>query len=45
MNRFRPNIVVRGEAPFAEDGWGGLRVGGLELSLQKPCGRCKVGIM
>ena len=42
MNRFRPNIVVCGDAPFAEDKWVHLNAGELELNLRKPCGRCKV---
>jgi uncharacterized protein YcbX len=42
MNRFRPNLVVRGTEPFAEDGWRTLRVGALELDVVKPCGRCVV---
>ncbi|KAK9839441.1 hypothetical protein WJX81_002347 [Elliptochloris bilobata] len=42
MNRFRPNIVVSGGSPFAEDKWVYLRAGDLELNLRKPCGRCKI---
>jgi len=42
MNRFRPNLVVRGCAPFAEDGWKRIRIGGLELDVAKPCDRCLV---
>ena len=45
MNRFRPNIVVRGDAPFAEDKWVYLHAGELELNLRKPCGRCKARIL
>jgi len=40
MNRFRPNVVVSGSQAFAEDGWRELRVGGLELTIVKPCARC-----
>lgn len=40
MNRFRPNLVVSGSDPFAEDGWRELRVGALELTVVKPCARC-----
>jgi uncharacterized protein YcbX len=29
MNRFRPNLVVDGVAPYAEDGWRSVRVGGV----------------
>jgi hypothetical protein len=40
MNRFRPNIVVSGAEPHAEDGWSQIRVGGLEMAVVKPCSRC-----
>jgi uncharacterized protein YcbX len=40
MNRFRPNLVVSGSEPFAEDGWRELRLGPLELTVVKPCDRC-----
>jgi len=40
MARFRPNLVVEGSEPFAEDSWRRIRVGGLELRLVKPCTRC-----
>ena len=40
MNRFRPNIVVRGAVPYAEDNWKTLRVGGTTLRWIKPCTRC-----
>ena len=42
MNRFRPNLVVAGSAPYAEDGWGEIRVGEAVLRGVKPCGRCQV---
>jgi uncharacterized protein YcbX len=42
MNRFRPNIVVVGSAPYAEDGWRDIRVGEARLRGVKPCGRCEV---
>lgn len=40
MHRFRPNLVVRGCPPFAEDGWTRVRVGAIELEIVKPCARC-----
>jgi uncharacterized protein YcbX len=40
MNRFRPNLVVEGCAPFEEDRWRRIRVGGAILRLVKPCDRC-----
>jgi uncharacterized protein YcbX len=42
MNRFRPNIVVRGCEPFAEDTWSRIRVGKIEMAVVKPCARCVV---
>jgi len=42
MNRFRPNIVVDGPglAPYEEDHWQELTVGGLHAFVTKPCDRC-----
>lgn len=40
MNRFRPNLVVRDSAPFAEDGWKRIRIGEAVLRLIRPCIRC-----
>ena len=42
MNRFRPNLVVKGAGAFAEDGWGEFAVGAARLRMAKPCGRCQV---
>lgn len=42
MDRFRPNIVLRGTRPFEEDGWGEFAAGGAALRMAKPCGRCQV---
>lgn len=42
MNRFRPNLVVRGAKPFEEDAWNRIRVGDVELAVVKPCARCEV---
>lgn len=42
MNRFRPNIVVSGCAPFAEDGWRQIQIGDLRFGVVKPCARCAV---
>jgi uncharacterized protein YcbX len=42
MNRFRPNLVVRGCEPFAEDTWNRIKVGDVELAVVKPCVRCVV---
>jgi uncharacterized protein YcbX len=40
MNRFRPNVVVRGSDPYAEDGWKRIAVGDMVLEWIKPCTRC-----
>jgi uncharacterized protein YcbX len=40
MQRFRPNLVVRGCAPYAEDHWRRIRIGGVGFRLVKPCSRC-----
>lgn len=40
MNRFRPNVVVRGCEPFAEDTWKQIRIGELVLDVVKGCDRC-----
>lgn len=43
MNRFRPNLVIAGCAPHAEDGWRTLRIGdGLLFHVVKPCARCTI---
>lgn len=42
MNRFRPNLVIRGCEPFAEDGWRHVRVGSVTFRVVKPCARCKI---
>lgn len=40
MNRFRPNLVVRGAAAWDEDRWTKLRIDGLAFDGVKPCARC-----
>jgi uncharacterized protein YcbX len=42
MNRFRPNIVIKGCAAFEEDTWKRIKIGGIEMALVKPCPRCVV---
>jgi len=45
MQRFRPNIVIAGSEPWAEDSWKQLRIGGeqgIEFSLMSACSRCIV---
>jgi uncharacterized protein YcbX len=40
MRRFRPNMVVSGTDPWAEDHWETLVAGSLSLTVAKPCSRC-----
>jgi uncharacterized protein YcbX len=40
MLRFRPNLVVAGTEPHAEDRWKRIRIGTLEFDVVKPCTRC-----
>ncbi|MFO0983622.1 MAG: MOSC domain-containing protein [Planctomycetota bacterium] len=42
MNRFRPNLVIAGSAPYAEDSWHRIRIGTLEFDVVKPCARCVI---
>lgn len=42
MNRFRPNVVLRGLGAHGEDHVRTLTLGGLELRLVKPCDRCRI---
>lgn len=42
MERFRPNLVVDGATPFAEDGWQRIQVGEMVFRLAKPCSRCAI---
>lgn len=40
MVRFRPNVVIDGGDPFAEDRWRRLRVGAATFAVAKACDRC-----
>ncbi|MDX6374610.1 MAG: uncharacterized protein QOD98_3598 [Nocardioidaceae bacterium] len=42
MVRFRPNLVIGGGLPWAEDGWLRLRVGQAEFRVVKGCDRCAI---
>ena len=42
MNRFRPNVVVTGAAPFAEDTWKRIKIGETIFRVPKPCARCVI---
>jgi uncharacterized protein len=40
MRRFRPNLVISGCTPYAEDDWQRIRIGDIEFEVAKPCSRC-----
>lgn len=42
LNRFRPNLIVAGTAPWAEDEWRRITVGEVTFRVAKPCGRCVI---
>ncbi|MDX3853886.1 MOSC domain-containing protein [Streptomyces sp. AK02-01A] len=42
MDRFRPNLVIAGTAPWAEDDWLRLAVGEVTFRVARPCGRCVI---
>lgn len=42
MNRFRPNAVVSGTAPWAEDDWSRIAIGDVTFRVAKKSGRCVV---
>jgi uncharacterized protein YcbX len=40
MNRFRPNLVLRGLPAFGEDDLGEFAIGEIGFRAVKPCDRC-----
>ena len=42
MGRFRPNIVVEGAEPYAEDCWRKVQVGDLQAFVVRACARCSI---
>lgn len=40
MTRFRPNLVVAGAEPWAEDGWRRIRIGDAGFRVARGCARC-----
>ncbi|GHA96043.1 MOSC domain-containing protein [Modicisalibacter luteus] len=40
MAQFRPNLVVAGTQPYAEDSWKRIRIGEVEFLVDAPCSRC-----
>lgn len=42
MNRFRPNVIVKGFEPWVEDNWTTLQIGDVKFRAVSNCGRCLV---
>ena len=42
MERFRPNLVISGAAPWAEDRWRRVRIGEVMFRIARACARCIV---
>ncbi len=42
MNRFRPNLVIAGAAPYAEDAWKRVLIGTVIFRSTGPCARCGI---
>jgi uncharacterized protein YcbX len=40
MNRFRPNLVVQGAEPYAEDNWRRMAIGEMSFQWIRACTRC-----
>lgn len=40
MERFRPNVVISGTAPYEEDQWSRIDLGSVSFSVPKVCERC-----
>jgi uncharacterized protein YcbX len=45
MMRFRPNVVVDWDTPFAEDHWKRVRIGEVPFRVSEPCDRCAVTLI
>jgi len=42
IHQFRPNLVITGNLPFAEDQWLHVKIGEAEFAVHSPCERCKL---
>ncbi|PWA45494.1 molybdenum cofactor sulfurase [Artemisia annua] len=40
--RFRPNLVISGDVPYAEDNWSGLKIGSNHFMSLGGCNRCQM---
>ncbi|PWC05219.1 MOSC domain-containing protein [Agromyces badenianii] len=45
MLRFRPNIVIDGDEPFAEDAWPFVELGEVRFRITKVCDRCMMTLI
>lgn len=45
MDRFRPNLVIEGTEPYAEDAWDWLAVGKIVLNAANQCARCATTVV
>lgn len=45
MHRYRPNLVVEGTQPWAEDAWRRFRIGDVTFRVVKGCARCVMTTM
>jgi uncharacterized protein YcbX len=42
MERFRPNLVIKGCQAYEEDNWKAIRIGDIVFRVVKPCFRCVI---
>ena len=42
MNRFRPNFVLEGCGPYAEDVWDRIKIGSVPFRVAEACPRCAI---
>ncbi len=40
--RFRPNVIIDGTVPFAEDNWSRIRIGDIQFRRTELCDRCSI---
>jgi uncharacterized protein YcbX len=45
IRRFRPNVVLDTDEPFAEDGWRRVRIGEVAFRFTERCDRCKIPLI
>lgn len=45
IDRFRPNVVIDGDIPFAEDGWHSVRIGDVQFRAARGIDRCSMTLV